>query len=115
MPRARAGRPTPLGNGVGRTNQTGRAGDIAGRNVANPKVSAVMSTNGYASSGRSFAGMGAKVILHAVNGGRSRSPLSAIHWQYHESNLLLRAHASGLWIVKLGDPRHKGSTTAPGQ
>lgn len=46
-----------------------------------------------------LAGMGARVVFHAVNGGRNGGPLSQVHWQFHESNLRLRARASGLWIV----------------
>ena len=43
--------------------------------------------------------MGAKVIFHAVNGGRSGGPGSALAWQYHESNLRMRASAGKVWIV----------------
>ena len=43
--------------------------------------------------------MGAKIIFHAVNGGRSASEWSDVAWQYHSSNLRLRAGAGNLWIV----------------
>jgi len=43
--------------------------------------------------------MGARVIFHAVNGGRDGSPMSDLAWQYHESNLRMRAIAGALWIV----------------
>lgn len=43
--------------------------------------------------------MGAKIIFHAVNGGRSDSEWSDVAWRYHESNLRMRARADGLWIV----------------
>ena len=43
--------------------------------------------------------MGAKIIFHAVNGGRSASEWSDVAWQYHESNLRMRAQAGSLWIV----------------
>ncbi|MFC1719201.1 carbon-nitrogen hydrolase family protein [Candidatus Poribacteria bacterium] len=43
--------------------------------------------------------MGAKVIFHAVNGGRSASEWSDVAWQYHNSNLRMRAQAGKLWIV----------------
>jgi predicted amidohydrolase len=46
-----------------------------------------------------LATLGAQVVFHAVNGGRSDSPLSKVHWSFHESNLRLRALASRLWIV----------------
>jgi len=44
--------------------------------------------------------LGARVIFHAVNGGRDGSEWSRVAaWQYHESNLRLRAQAAGAWIV----------------
>jgi len=43
--------------------------------------------------------MGAKIIFHAVNGGRSASEWSDVAWHYHESNLRMRANAGELWIV----------------
>jgi predicted amidohydrolase len=43
--------------------------------------------------------MGARVILHAINGGRSASEWSDVAWNYHESNLRMRAQAGGLWVV----------------
>lgn len=43
--------------------------------------------------------MGARIIFHAVNGGRGRGPLRDLAWQYHESNLRMRAIAGKLWIV----------------
>jgi predicted amidohydrolase len=55
-----------------------------------------------------LAQMGARVVFHAVNGGRDGSPLSEVHWQFHESNLRLRARASRLWIVTVDNcfPQH---------
>jgi len=46
-----------------------------------------------------LAEMDVKIILHAVNGGRSDSEWSDVAWQYHESNLRMRARAGGVWIV----------------
>ena len=46
-----------------------------------------------------LAGMGAQVILHAVNGGRDGSIWSEVNWRYHEANLQMRAQAGGVWIV----------------
>lgn len=46
-----------------------------------------------------LARMGAKIIFHAVNGGRDGSEWSDVAWQYHESNLRMRANAGGIWIV----------------
>jgi len=43
--------------------------------------------------------MGARVIFHAVNGGRSGNEFSRVAWQYHESNLRMRARAGKLWVV----------------
>jgi len=43
--------------------------------------------------------MGATIIFHAVNGGRNGSSLSELAWQYHESNLRMRALAGKIWIV----------------
>ena len=47
-----------------------------------------------------LADMGAKVILHAVNGGRDESEFSQVVCRnYHESNLRLRAFAGNVWIA----------------
>jgi predicted amidohydrolase len=46
-----------------------------------------------------LARMGARVIFHAVNGGRHPGGEMATVRLYHGSNLLMRAKASGLWIV----------------
>jgi predicted amidohydrolase len=43
--------------------------------------------------------MGARIILHAVNGGRDGSDWSDVAWRYHEANLRMRARAGRLWIV----------------
>lgn len=46
-----------------------------------------------------LAGQGARIIFHAVNGGRSREEWSDVNWQFHSSNLRMRARASRIWIV----------------
>lgn len=46
-----------------------------------------------------LSAMGAKIILHAVNGDRNGSSWSGVAWHYHESNLRMRARAGGIWIV----------------
>lgn len=46
-----------------------------------------------------LASAGARIIFHAVNGGRDGSDWSKVAWQYHESNLRMRARAGSLWIV----------------
>ena len=44
--------------------------------------------------------MGAKIIFHAVNGGRDASEFSQVVTRhYHESNLRMRAKAAEVWIV----------------
>nr|MDO8084005.1 carbon-nitrogen hydrolase family protein [Candidatus Sigynarchaeum springense] len=48
---------------------------------------------------RQLAGMGARIIFHAVNGGRSGSPFMETIRNYHESNLRMRAQADKVWIV----------------
>jgi predicted amidohydrolase len=47
-----------------------------------------------------LAGMGARIIFHAVNGGRDGSTWSReVTFHYHETNLRMRARAGGVWIV----------------
>lgn len=46
-----------------------------------------------------LAEQGARIIFHAVNGGRSRAEWSDVNWQFHSSNLRMRARASAVWIV----------------
>ena len=46
-----------------------------------------------------LAGMGARVIFHAINGGRNGSDLSRVAWQFHEANVRMRALAGKVWIV----------------
>jgi predicted amidohydrolase len=43
--------------------------------------------------------MGARVIFHAINGGRDGSELSRVAWQFHEANVRMRALAGKVWIV----------------
>jgi predicted amidohydrolase len=46
-----------------------------------------------------LARRGARIVFHAVNGGRDGSEWSRVAWQYHEANLRMRARAGGLWVV----------------
>jgi predicted amidohydrolase len=47
-----------------------------------------------------LAKMGAKVIFHAVNGGRSAAAWSQeVYWPFHETNLRMRARTGKLWIA----------------
>jgi predicted amidohydrolase len=43
--------------------------------------------------------MGARIIFQSVNGGRSKSEWSDVCWQYHESNMRMRAQSGKVWIV----------------
>lgn len=44
--------------------------------------------------------MGARIVFHAINGGRDGSEWSEnVHWPFHESNMRLRARAGGIWVV----------------
>jgi len=43
--------------------------------------------------------LGARVLFHAVNGGRDGGAWSRVAWQYHEANLRMRAHAGRVWVV----------------
>ena len=53
-----------------------------------------------------LARMGARVIFHAVNGGRDTSHFSqVVARNYHESNLLLRAAAGQIWIVTVDNAK----------
>jgi len=43
---------------------------------------------------------GARVIFHAINGGRDGGEWSKdVHWPFHESNMRLRALAGRVWVV----------------
>ncbi|MCP4262032.1 MAG: carbon-nitrogen hydrolase family protein [Planctomycetes bacterium] len=47
-----------------------------------------------------LAQKGAKIIFHAVNGGRNGSEWSKkVFWPFHETNLRIRAQTGKLWIV----------------
>ncbi|MHA1792003.1 MAG: carbon-nitrogen hydrolase family protein [Promethearchaeota archaeon] len=48
---------------------------------------------------RELKKLGAKIIFHAVNGGRSNDPFMDIIRNFHEANLRMRARADDLWIV----------------
>ena len=49
--------------------------------------------------------LGARIIFHAVNGGRDGSEWAEVAWQYHESNLRMRARSAKLWIVTVDNCR----------
>ena len=60
--------------------------------------------------------MGAKIIFHAVNGSRDDSGWSAVNWNFHESNLRIRAYSGGIWIVTCDNsyPEHFKSSCPSG-
>jgi len=67
-----------------------------------------------------LADRGARVVFHAVNGGRGDDGLDPVHAAFHESNLRLRARAHGLWIVTVDNadpvdrpPSSPGGVVAP--
>jgi predicted amidohydrolase len=43
--------------------------------------------------------MGARIIFHAVNGGRDASAWSEVNWNFHDSNLRMRARSGKVFIV----------------
>lgn len=43
--------------------------------------------------------MDVHLVFHAVNGGRSSDPWSEVNWQFHESNLRMRARAASMYIA----------------
>ena len=43
--------------------------------------------------------MGVNIIFHSVNGGRNGDEWSKVNWQFHESNLRIRARAGRIWVV----------------
>ena len=58
-----------------------------------------------------LARKGARIIFHAINGGRDGSEWSKnVHWPFHESNMRLRAQAGRVWIVSADNCR---PTTVP--
>jgi len=61
-----------------------------------------------------LAEMGARIIFHAVNGGRSGGEASKLAWQYHEANLRMRAEAGALWVVTVDNAApYKWPTSSP--
>ncbi len=52
--------------------------------------------------------LGARIIFHAVNGGRDGSDWSEVAWRYHDANLRMRAQAGNVWIVTVdsSEPAH---------
>jgi predicted amidohydrolase len=62
---------------------------------ANPECTTLPDTH----LSQQLSKMGARIIFHAVFGGRDDSEWSQVNWNYHESNLRMRARSGGIWIV----------------
>lgn len=63
---------------------------------ANPECTTLPDTH----LSQQLSRMGAKIIFHAVNGSREDSEWSSVvNWNFHESNLRMRASAGNVWIV----------------
>ncbi|SFS73858.1 carbon-nitrogen hydrolase family protein [Paenibacillus sp. BC26] len=80
---------------------------------ANPQCSPLPDTH----LSQQLSTMGAKVIFHAVNGGRDESDFSQrVVRQFHESNLQMRAKAGGVWIVTVDNafPVEQGNACSGG-
>ncbi len=63
-----------------------------------------------------LAEKGARVVFHAVNGGRDGGEWSDVAYAYHESNLRMRARAAGVWVVTVdnSDPVNLPSSAPSG-
>jgi predicted amidohydrolase len=59
-----------------------------------------------------LSGMGARIVFHAVNGGRCEGDWADVTWRYHESNLRMRARAAGVWVVTVDNSYPSDSGTA---
>jgi predicted amidohydrolase len=62
---------------------------------ANPECTPMADTH----LSQQLARMGARIVFHAVNGGRNGSEWSEVAWHYHDANLRMRARAGKIWIV----------------
>ena len=62
---------------------------------ANPECTTLHDTH----LSQQLSEMGARIIFHAAYGGRDDSEWSTVNWNYHESNLRIRARSGGIWIV----------------
>lgn len=62
---------------------------------ANPECTTLPDTH----LSQQLSQMGARIIFQAVYGGRDDSEWSRVNWNYHESNLRMRARSGGIWIV----------------
>lgn len=77
------------------------AGQVVGGLICNDLWANPMCTpQGDPQLTRQLADRGARVIFHAVNGGRDGGPWSRdVSWPFHEANLRMRARSAGVWIV----------------
>lgn len=63
---------------------------------ANPECTTLPDTH----LSQQLSRMGARIIFHSVNGSRHENEWSTVvNWNFHESNLRMKASAGNLWIV----------------
>lgn len=63
---------------------------------ANPECTTLPDTH----LSQQLSRMGARIIFHAVNGSRDENEWSSVvNWNFHESNLRMKASAGNVWIV----------------
>ncbi len=80
---------------------------------ANPECTTLPDTH----LSQQLSKMGARIIFHAVNGSRDESEWSSVvNWNYHDSNLRMRASAGNVWIVTADNsfPAHIKSSAPSG-
>jgi predicted amidohydrolase len=80
---------------------------------ANPECTTLPDTH----LSQQLSRMGARIIFHSVNGSRDESEWSAVvNWNFHESNLRLKASAGNVWIVTADNsyPEHLKSSCPSG-
>ncbi len=80
---------------------------------ANPECTTLPDTH----LSQQLSRMGARIIFHSVNGSRHENEWSTeVNWNFHESNLRLKASAGNLWIVTVDNsyPEHLKSSCPSG-
>jgi len=80
---------------------------------ANPECTTLPDTH----LSQQLSRMGARIIFHSVNGSRDENEWSnVVNWNFHESNLRMKASAGNLWIVTVDNsyPEHLKSSCPSG-
>jgi predicted amidohydrolase len=91
-------------------NGTSIGGLICNDMWANPQCTPMPDTHLC----QQLAGMGVRIVFHAVNGGRNGGEWSDVAWAFHESNLRMRARAASVWVVTVDNSDPVGfSSSAP--